>query len=466
MIKVLNQYFPRRWAVLLVGESLLILLAMASVAWLQAGGWPITPPPLSLICKAILIALVCQVCLHYSDLYEPNTRPAGGMVLTRLLQALGIASLVLALIYWLLPQLRLSTGMVGYSVIALVALLLCWRRAVDALLSWSQRVYPSGERLLLVGAGPSALELARELSARPQLGLRVIGALRQGGPDAAEGNGLPTLGTIQELAAVMRQWRPQRIVMTREAHGAGFPMASLRTAADAGIHVENAATLLERLRGQVVLHDEEMPTWLLRAMAAPARPLARIATILSRALAVLALLLVSPLLIIVALAVRLDSPGPIIFRQQRIGRGGARFTLFKFRSMKQSADADGIARPAQLHDPRITRVGRWLRRCRLDELPQLANIVRGDLGWIGPRPFVPEQEREMEAAIPFYRYRWSVTPGVTGWAQLHQGYCATVADNAEKLAYDLFYIKNRSVWMDLFILFQTTKIVFLGRGAR
>ncbi|MGH9473615.1 MAG: sugar transferase, partial [Terriglobales bacterium] len=182
--------------------------------------------------------------------------------------------------------------------------------------------------------------------------------------------------------------------------------------------------------------------------------------------AAVALALAWPLMLLVALAIRLESPGPVIFRQKRIGRGGRAFTLYKFRSMWTDADHGGAPRPVQIGDPRITRVGRWIRRCRLDELPQLWNIARGDLHIVGPRPFVPEQELELAEQIPFYRLRWGVQPGATGWAQVQHGYCATREDNAEKLAFDLFYIKHQSLGLDLFIVLQTFKILLLGRGAR
>ncbi|HET6198776.1 MAG TPA: sugar transferase, partial [Candidatus Acidoferrales bacterium] len=174
----------------------------------------------------------------------------------------------------------------------------------------------------------------------------------------------------------------------------------------------------------------------------------------------------APIMALVAIAIRLDSPGPAIFKQERIGEGGKPFTLFKFRTMVDGADRDNNHRPAEKTDKRFTRVGKLLRRTRLDELPQLINIVRGDMYFVGPRPFVPNQEQECLEKIPYYRQRWAVKPGATGWAQINRGYCATIEDNKEKLAYDLFYIKNISVGLDLLIMFQTIKILLLSRGSR
>ena len=169
---------------------------------------------------------------------------------------------------------------------------------------------------------------------------------------------------------------------------------------------------------------------------------------------------------IIALAIRLDSAGPVIFRQKRIGGGGKAFTLFKFRTMSDGADQNGNHLPAELTDKRFTGVGRLLRRTHLDELPQFYNILRGDMHFIGPRPFVPDQEKECVEKIPYYRQRWVIKPGATGWAQVNRGYNATIEDNKEKLAYDLFYIKNISLGLDLLIFFRTVKILLLGQGGR
>lgn len=171
-------------------------------------------------------------------------------------------------------------------------------------------------------------------------------------------------------------------------------------------------------------------------------------------------------MVLVAIAIRLESKGPAIFRQSRIGKDGLPFTVFKFRTMRVDADSGGDALPVQDSDPRITRVGLWLRRFRLDETPQLFNILRGNMYFVGPRPFVPNQELELAQQIPLYTQRWTVKPGATGWAQVQRGYCATLEDNNEKLAYDLYYIKNMSIGLDLMIIFKTLKTVLLGQGVR
>ncbi len=467
MIKVLNQYFPRRWAVLLIGESLVILLALSTALALQAGDWPAVMPSVPVVLKALLITLVCQVCLHYSDLYAPNSGAAGRELLTRLLQALGIASLALALIYWLLPELRLSTGMVVGSVVGLVLLLLVWRRAMDAAAAWLRSAYPGGERLLVLGSGQRATELLREIELRPQLGLALVGLVQDGAAAAAAGSSrVPVVGRLEDIAQLLAAHRPQRIVIALQERRSQLPLGPLMAARAAGVQIEEAPTLFERITGRVAL-DSVLPSWLIlsdgfrqpRWFNAYQRGTGLLG-------AAAGLVLLSPVMALVALAIKLDSPGPVIYKQQRVGLNGRTFNIFKFRSMR--VDAENGTGPvwARERDPRVTRLGYWLRKLRLDELPQLFNVLRGDMRIIGPRPERPVFVEDFRKVIPYYEMRHSVPPGITGWAQVNRDYGASLDDAREKLEFDLFYIKNLSVWLDLFILFQTTKIMFLGRGAR
>ncbi|MGH9412174.1 MAG: sugar transferase, partial [Terriglobales bacterium] len=226
----------------------------------------------------------------------------------------------------------------------------------------------------------------------------------------------------------------------------------------AGCRLEEGAAWYERLSGKVLLSAP-------LEVRCRARATERIKRIGDAAVAGSALLACWPLLLATAALIRLDSPGPALFRQERVGQFGRSFTIYKFRTMFHGA-ASRRNVPAAAHDPRCTRVGRWLRRLRLDELPQLWNIVRGEMSLVGPRPFVLDQEQECCHAIAGYTQRWRVPPGATGWAQVNRGYCATLEDNREKLAYDLFYIQHLSLWFDALIVLQTLKVVCLGRGGR
>ncbi len=471
MIKVLNQYFPRRWAVLLIGESLLILAALAAAVALNDGGWPGGATAPSLILKAILITCVCQVCLHYSDLYSPQDNASGREVTAKLLQALGIASLILALVYWLLPEVRMSTGLVVGSVLGLLVILMGWRRAMDAAMSWAHRAYPSGERLLVLGAGSRAQDLLRELRQWPQLGLHVLGVVAEEAPAAADAEmpasgGVPVLGGLDDVGAVIAAQHPRRIVLALDDWRRHLPCGPLISARAAGIQIVEAPTLLERISGRLAL-DSIRPSWLILSEGFRKSFWLRFyqrATSLAGATA--GLIVLSPVMALVAVAIKLESRGPVIYKQERVGLNGRHFSIYKFRSMRADAEQQSGPVWAQARDPRITRVGRWLRTLRLDEVPQLWNVLQGTMSIVGPRPERPEFVEQFRREIPYYEMRHSVRPGITGWAQVSRDYGASLEDAREKLEYDLFYIKNLSVWLDLFILFQTTKIIALGRGAR
>jgi len=253
------------------------------------------------------------------------------------------------------------------------------------------------------------------------------------------------------------------VVVTLGERRGRLPVDSLLDLKEQGVLVQEGSELFETITGKICL-EALRPSMLLFSPAFEVSTLSLICKrLLSLVVSISTLLLTAPIMLLVSVAIKLDSPGPVIFRQKRVGYRGHLFTLYKFRSMRDGVDG---SRAAEEEDERITRVGRWLRSTRLDELPQLWNILRGDMHLVGPRPFVPEQEESLRASIPFYKLRWSVRPGATGWAQVNRGYCSTLEDNADKLAFDLFYIKHFSLGLDLLVLFKTVKIIMLGRGGR
>jgi exopolysaccharide biosynthesis polyprenyl glycosylphosphotransferase len=245
-----------------------------------------------------------------------------------------------------------------------------------------------------------------------------------------------------------------------------LPVQALLTCKLRGIDVEDGTTFYEKMSGKIMLENLR-PSWIIFSADFSASPLwrlgKRIADIL---LAALGLLLAAPFMLVIAVMIKADSCGPILFTQERVGQRGELFTLFKFRSMRVDAEATTGPVYADVNDVRVTRIGRWLRRFRLDEFPQLLNVLKGDMSFVGPRPerlfFVEQFVKE----IPFYIQRLSVKPGITGWAQVNYTYGANVNDALEKLQLDLYYIKNMSFLMDLFILLKTVKITVRGEGAR
>jgi len=410
--------------------------------------------------KIALIGGAFLVCMYYFDLYDSMVISNGREVFIRLIQALGALCLIFAGIYYIFPHLRVE-GMVFVTGTVLLGVeLACWRR----LFLYINSIERLAERCLILGDGPLASAIVAELAQRPELGIRVAAHISEDQQLLQGKNAAAACG--EEISRVVEQQKITRIIVCMRERRGNLPVEALLRLKTQGVRIQDGIDVYEAVTGKIALESLQL-SWLLFSPGFQvSRPLLTYKRLSSMIGACIGLLLTLPLMGIIAIAIRLDSPGPMIFRQKRVGKDGRIFTLYKFRSMFDGADANGKTAPAEKNDKRVTRVGRWLRSTRLDEIPQLYNIFRGDMYFVGPRPFVPDQEEDCARQIPFYNQRWSVKPGATGWAQVNRDYCATLADNAEKLAYDLFYIRNVSIGLDLLILFKTAKILLLGRGGR
>ncbi|MGC1105058.1 MAG: sugar transferase [Candidatus Acidiferrales bacterium] len=464
MIRVFNAYFPTRTLLLGVSEALWVTLAFVAATITRLG---IDEARLMLnydrgFLKILVVAVIFIVCMYYFDLYDSFVFSNQREVLTRLVEVFGTVCILLAVVYYAFPSLQLGRGifLIGFLFVALA--LLVWRRLFLAVNALPQLA----ERTLVLGDGPLAKPLIDEIESRAELGMRIVGQLRH----LTNGNGqftdLSKAEQYEQLARQVKSYGAARIIVAMGERRGKLPVEALLQIKSTGIRIQDGAEVYEAMTGKVPVQSLHL-SWLLFS---PGFQVSRLLLIYKRtfsfAASIAGLIVVSPLLLLVALAIRLDSRGPAIFKQKRIGEGGKIFTLYKFRTMVDGADRDDNHRPATKMDGRFTRVGRWLRIARVDELPQLFNILKGDMYFVGPRPFVPNQEEECLEKIPYYRQRWAVKPGATGWAQVNRGYCATIEDNIDKLAYDLFYIKNISIGLDLLIMFKTLKTLLLSRGSR
>jgi len=399
-----------------------------------------------------LVAAVWLLCLYAYDLYESPILGSAHEIGARLPLVLGTAALLVAAIEWRFPGFYAGERLSLLALFGVGAGLCAFRLAT---LVWTH--HPRlGEPVLLIGEGAFAALLRQELRRQAASGLPIAGHLSAPLPDDLR---------ALALAPKRERWA-RRLVSTFPGGWDAIPPALRRQLLAAGYRLDDGLLLYQRLTGKLPVEELALRAPAFRADADPRRLRSAGKRLADALVAAAGLLLCAPLMLALAALIRLDSPGPAIFRQSRVGRHGRLFTLYKFRTMRLNADAGGPARPAGARDPRCTRLGRWLRRLRLDELPQLLNILRGEMSLVGPRPFVPEQEAECVRAIPFYAQRWSVAPGATGWAQVNRGYCATLADNREKLAFDLYYIQHASLLFDFLIAAQTLKVLLLGRGGR
>jgi exopolysaccharide biosynthesis polyprenyl glycosylphosphotransferase len=460
MIRLFNAYFPTRTLLLTVTEALLVTLAfvVAVVLWagtaLDADIYLLYENGLG---RIGLVVGIFVLLMYYFDLYDSIVLSNRREVVTRLVGVLGSAFVALSVLYYAFPEISLvgTTLWVGVGIVAVTVP--AWRK-LFFVVNRSQRF---SEQAVLYGDGPLALPLMQEIGNRPELGVRVVGFVGQSTETKA---GIPRFDE-DDLEEVVEQRNVRRIVVTMGDRRGKLRLEHLLKLKTHGVYIQDGPEYYESITGKIPLESLRL-SWLVFSPGFHVRAALRLyKRLFSLILSSLAIVITLPIMLLAAIAVRLDSRGPAIFLQKRVGENGKLFTCYKFRSMLEGSDKIKLT-PAEHEDPRVTRVGKWLRRTRVDELPQLFNIVKGDMAFVGPRPFVPEQEEECAALIPFYRQRWLVKPGATGWAQINRGYNATLEDNKEKLAYDLFYIKNVSFGLDLFIMFSTIKILLLGRGGR
>jgi sugar transferase (PEP-CTERM system associated) len=341
------------------------------------------------------------------------------------------------------------------AVLALVAIT-GWR----VVFSWVSKLVPPGERLLVVGTSAAAVGLARELQASWD-GINIVGFVDNDVREAA--TDVSVLGTIEDVPAIVRARAVDRVVVSLADARGKLPMDKLLEMKLDGVAFAHLASVYEEYMGRIAVENLR-PSWLIFSEGfRKTRLLLALKRACDVVFASLALVLALPVMAAVAIAVKGTSPGPVVYRQRRVGLHGRVFTLRKFRSMSANAEAHGAVWAASA-DPRVTPLGRVLRKTHLDELPQLWNILAGDMSLVGPRPERPEFVTSLSRDIPFYGQRHIVRPGLTGWAQVCQAYASSVDDTMEKLQYDLFYIKNMSIGLDVYIAIRTIKIVLQGRG--
>jgi len=468
MFRIFNQYVSAKGFLLLILESCLMVLCFMGAVQLRFWNNPIELaryevwPDFEV--QIVVVVLVCLVCFYFNDLYNLKMSDNPVERLLRVEQSLGAASLLLGLFYFMFPGMMLSRYVFLIGMLLIGVFLGLGRRLLDKAWQMSAPV----QRVAILGTGPLALELAREITRRGDLSMRLEGFLNTG-PSAAEGEkifGFPVLGSTADMEAIAGDRALSRIIVALEDRRGTLPTRELVTLRVKGLRIDDAATALSALTGRVSLHAVK-PSWFVFSEGFHR---SRWNEVLKRALdlaaAIVGIVLAMPLMILVAIAVRLESRGGAIYRQTRVGRRDKCFEVLKFRSMCQDAEKVNGVQWATHNDPRVTRIGRFLRKYRLDELPQFWNVICGDMSFVGPRPERPSFVEDLRQKITYYDERHSVRPGLTGWAQVQYSYGASVEDAYNKLEYDLFYLKNMSLTFDLAIILKTIKIVVGGHGGR
>jgi sugar transferase (PEP-CTERM system associated) len=413
--------------------------------------------------KAALATIFCLAAFYLYDLYDFIVMHDRRELVLRLVQALGLAWIALAISFYIFPHLMIGRGVSLISLPLALSLMVGWR----LLIHWFLGHPEIGERILIVGSGPMAIELAREALERPDAGLRIVGFADN--DPLLLGKSLinpRVIGLTSELDGLVKRENIDRIVVAMGERRGQFPTDQLLHLSLSGnVSIEEGASFYERVTGRVHL-DMMRPSWLIfSGRKRQARLNAIVRVVLHRIIALIGAILSLPIALITAILIKLDSRGPVLYRQERVGRNGRGFMVMKFRSMRTDAEKDGPvwARDA---DDRVTRVGRIIRKIRVDEIPQFWNILKGDMNFVGPRPERPHFVSQLATEIPYYEQRHLIAPGLTGWAQIKYPYGASIEDARQKLQYDLYYIKNQSLALDAAILFETIKTILFGRGGR
>jgi sugar transferase (PEP-CTERM system associated) len=458
-----NSRANTRTGLLLLAEAAVVFGAIIAAVYLRLGAED-AHVELMLrqgFLKTGLATVFCLAAFYLFDLYDFIVMHDRRELVLRLVQALGLAWVALALAFYAYPRLMLGRGISLIALPLALGLMVGWRICIHWLLG-----HPDfGEKILIVGSGSLAVEVAREMLERPDAGYRIAGFV--GTDPELLGKSLinpRVIGLTSELDEVVRREGIDRIIVAMGERRGQLPTAELLQLSLAGtVNIEEGASFFERVTGRVSLNMIR-PSWLIfssRGRQARISGIAR--NIVHRIVALIGALCSLPVALVTAILIKLDSRGPVLYKQERVGKNGGTFTVMKFRSMRTDAEKAGPVW-ASLDDDRTTRVGKVIRKLRIDEIPQFWNILRGDMDFVGPRPERPHFVSQLAEEIPYYEQRHLIAPGLTGWAQIKYPYGASIEDARQKLQYDLYYIKNQSLMLDAIILFETVKIILFGRG--
>lgn len=412
--------------------------------------------------KSGVLVLTYIASFHYFGLYNPNNYRPGRVMIIRLMEATLTATVMLFALFYIFPALKTWRGVLLVNTLMLPSAVLAWRGALGRVFE----VKLPQKRVLILGSGELAKKIGSEIYTNEQ-GLSLVGFIDD--DPAKLGVSIVNPGVIGgygDISRITSEAAIDMIVVALPDRRAKLPMSALLDCKLRGIVVEEGETFKERLTGQIPL-DHLKPSWMVFSDGFKSlRSRKIIKRTFDVALASFIFIFALPVMLIAALVIKLESRGPVIFKQVRVGENGRDFNIYKFRSMRQDAEAKSGPVWAGAEDNRVTKVGKFIRKTRIDELPQLVNVLKGDMSFVGPRPERPFFVSKLKEVIPYYEMRTVVKPGITGWAQIKYPYGATVEDALEKLQYDIYYIKNMSPLLDILIFFWTIRVIVTGKGAR
>jgi len=465
MYYIFNRYLPIKNMIIWVSELILIFLIALSASAIRFSFKEshIINYDLQLL-KSSLITGIYIITFYYFNLYSPELFRPGRQMIIKLLQASSVGSIILFSIYFIFPELKTGRGISLLNILILPPLFLTWR----TLLSKWMRVNLPNSRVLIIGSGELAKKIGSEIFNNcNEHGLKLVGFIDD--DPAKFGQSIVNPGIVGgygDITRIVNSEKISSIIVALHDRRAKLPMSALLGCKLKGVSIEEGETFNERMTGKIPL-DHLKPSWMVFSDGFKSlRSRKVVKRIFDICLSFCGLIFASPILLITSLFIKLESKGPILYKQQRVGENGKEFNIYKFRSMKQDAETSTGPVWAKTDDDRTTRIGKIIRKLRIDELPQLINVIKGNMSFVGPRPERPHFVNKLKEVIPYYEMRTVVKPGITGWAQIKYPYGATFQDALEKLQYDIYYIKNMSPLLDIMIFFWTIKVVLTGKGAR
>lgn len=466
MIRISNHYISRISLLLAAIEAILLLLVFFAGAGIRFMQWDGSVAELVFdqLPGAVLFMVVVMVCMAALGMYQSDAKQDSESILLKLLPSLTMGFAIMTLIFYLFPDIYFGRGLLAIVMLLALLLILLERTII---FRWSGLDHLRS-RALILGAGTSAKELFDLVEESSTLqNIKIVGFVPF---TTVEERSVPAATIIPKtstLLSLANQYMVSEIIVaTQERRGGTFPIQELLECKICGIRVTDITGFFERESGHLRM-DSLYPSWLVFGSGFNQGTLRTIVKrIFDLVMSLLLLIATLPIMLLTALLILIEDGRPLFYRQERVGKGGETYMVIKFRSMLNDAEKAGKPRWATTDDPRVTRVGGLIRKLRIDELPQIINVLKGEMSFVGPRPERPYFVDLLTAQVPYYNMRHSIKPGITGWAQVRYSYGASVEDAIEKLQYDLYYVKNHSLFLDLIILIDTVGVVLLSKGSR
>ncbi|WP_319588341.1 TIGR03013 family XrtA/PEP-CTERM system glycosyltransferase [uncultured Desulfobulbus sp.] len=455
-----NKYYPVRKLFFFLGEGFLIFASVLGILLLFSSWKLFLAVPSEFMLRALSVTFVFQLSLYFYDLYDLRKPGTTTETFVRMMQAFGVGCIFLALLYSLFPSIIISTTVFWGCYLIICLTLLTWRSLYYLILE--KKMF--ARKVILVGTGETAERIVLEVGSNQESGF-TIGALIGKSPPAFNHLGIPVFSGLAELGHDQHLSRIERIVVALDDRRGAMPITELLNHKLKGAIIEDGISFYEAITGKILV-EKVNPAWLIFSEGFDyGRMTYLIKRLIDLSLALLGLTLSLPVALLTALLIKIESPGPVFYRQERVGERGELFSILKFRSMCQDAEKNGAVW-ASKNDARVTRVGGFIRKVRVDEIPQMWNVILGQMSFVGPRPERPIFVEQLVGKLPYYSLRHAAKPGITGWAQVCYPYGASEEDALRKLEYDLYYIKHQSFFLDMLIIFRTIKTVLFQKGSR